>query len=74
MNSEVKALAHSNNAACLTWTNNSARMMLNNRYSLDGCIILKSSSKRRKIRDQTLNYVCYEYARYCILDFDTIYL
>jgi hypothetical protein len=35
--------------------------LMNERYSLDGYIILQSSIKKREIREQTLDHVCYSY-------------
>ena len=35
--------------------------LMNERYSLDGFIILQSSTKKRMIRDETLDHICYSY-------------
>jgi hypothetical protein len=35
--------------------------LMNERYSLDGYIILQSSTKKRMIRDETLDHICYSY-------------
>jgi hypothetical protein len=44
----------------ITETKRFSRLM-NERYSLDGFIILESSIKKRKIRDETLDHICYSY-------------
>ena len=35
--------------------------LMNERYNLDGYIILQSSTKKREIREQTLDHICYSY-------------